>query len=103
MSAAWATIVALALGTAAIKASGPALVGGRALPPALTRAIGLFAPALLAALIVTETFGAPHRSLSVDARAAGLAAAAIALSVRKSLIGAVVAAAVATALVRALT
>jgi hypothetical protein len=102
MSTTWATILALAVGTAAIKGSGPAIVGGRELPATFTQVIALLAPALLAALIVTETFGAPHRSLTVDARAVGLITAAAVLAVRASLIGAVIAAAAATALVRAL-
>lgn len=100
MSAAWATIVALTLGTIAIKGAGPAAIGGRALPPRVTRLIGLLAPALLAALIVTETFGGAGRSLTIDARAAGLAVAATVLATTESLVGAVVGSAVATALVR---
>jgi branched-subunit amino acid transport protein len=102
MSAAWATIIVLALATVAIKASGPVLVGGRELPPRLSRVIGLLAPALLAALIMTETFGGPGRSLTFDARAGGLAAAAAILATTDSLIGAVVGAAGATALLRLL-
>jgi branched-subunit amino acid transport protein len=96
-------IVVLALGTAAIKAAGPAFVGGRELRPGLLRVISLFAPALLAALIVVETFGGSGRSLVLDARAAGLAAAALVLMTTESLIGAVVSAAGVTALLRLLT
>jgi branched-subunit amino acid transport protein len=103
VSAAWATIVALTIGTVAIKGAGPAVIGGRELPPHVTRIIGLLAPALLAALIVTETFGAGGRSLTVDARAAGLAVAATVLATTESLVGAVVGSAAATALVRLLT
>ena len=100
MTAAWATIIALTVGTAAIKALGPALFGSRHLPPAVIRVIGYFAPALLAALIVVETFGTGGRSLTVDARAVGLAAAGAVLIASDSLVGAVVASAAATALVR---
>ena len=99
----WPVIVVLAVTTAAIKAAGPALVGGKELPAAVTRVIALFAPALLAALIVTETLGAPGPSITFDARAAGLAAAAVVLVTKRSLIGAVVAAAAATALLRLVT
>jgi branched-subunit amino acid transport protein len=103
MSAAWTTIVALTVGTAAIKAAGPALVGGRDLPPRIARVIALFAPALLAALIVVETFGTVGgRGLTIDARAAGLAVAAAVLVTTESLVGAIVGAAAATALVRLL-
>jgi branched-subunit amino acid transport protein len=103
MSDVWITIGVLAVATAVIKGTGPALVGGRVLPPALTKVIALFAPALLAALIVTETFGAPGPSLTLDERTAGLAAAAGVLLTVRSLVGAVVAAAAATALLRLLT
>jgi branched-subunit amino acid transport protein len=103
MNDVWLVIGVLAVTTAAIKAAGPALVGGRELPPAVMRVIALFAPALLAALIVTETFGAPGPSITLDARAAGLAAAAVVLVTKRSLIGAVVAAAGATALLRLVT
>ena len=100
MSAAWTTIIALTIGTAAIKASGPAAVGGRELPPRATRVIALLAPALLAALIVVETFGGTGRTLVIDARAAGMALAAVVLFTTDSLVGTIVAAAAGTALVR---
>lgn len=100
MSDAWLTIVVLTVATVTIKATGPALVGGRELSPTVTRVIALFAPALLAALIVVETFGAPGPSITLDARAAGLAAAAVVLVTTESLVGGVVAAAAATALLR---
>jgi branched-subunit amino acid transport protein len=102
MSEVWVTIGALALATAVVKASGPVVFGGRALPPAALRVISLLAAALLAALVVTQTFG-DDQELAIDARAAGLAAAAGALALRRSLVVAMVAAALATALVRALT
>src|SRR5215216_3100727 len=49
----WITIVAVALASAAIKAAGPMLVGGRDLPPRAAAIVALLAPALLAALVVT--------------------------------------------------
>jgi branched-subunit amino acid transport protein len=103
VSAAWITIAALAGGTIAIKAAGPIALGGRPLPPRLNGFIMLLAPSLLAALVAVETFGAPHRSLVVDARLAGLVAAGIALALRRSMIEIVVVAAVVTALTRAVT
>lgn len=103
MSATWATILALAAGTIAIKGAGPLLVGGRSLRPALGRVIALTAPALLAALVVMQTFTNSAGALTLDARAAGLAAAAGILAVRrKAMVSAVLAAALAAALVRAL-
>jgi branched-subunit amino acid transport protein len=102
VTAVWATIGVLAVASAAIKATGPVLVGGRELPAWAMRVIALLAPALLAALVVVDTF-ADGKSLVIDARAAGLAAAAIAVALRAPLIVIVVVAAAATALVRAVT
>jgi branched-subunit amino acid transport protein len=102
MSATWTTIVGLALATAAIKGLGPLLLGGRELPPWALRLISLVAPALLGALVVVETFG-KGKDLMLDARAAGLAAAAAVLAARLSVLWAVGAAAAAAALVRVLT
>jgi branched-subunit amino acid transport protein len=98
----WITIVGLALCTAAIKAFGPVVFGGRELPRALARVIPMLAPALLTALVVTETVGGTGRSIVIDARSGGLAVAAIAIALRAPLIVVVVSAAVATALLRAL-
>ena len=102
MSAVWVTIFGLAVATAAIKASGPLLVGGRSLPPLALRLIALLAPALLAALVVTQTFGRDGE-LTLDARAAGLAAAAIAVAMRASLLVTMAVAALTTAGLRAIT
>jgi branched-subunit amino acid transport protein len=100
VNAAWTPIVALTVLTIAIKGAGPALVGGRVLPVPVLRVIAFLAPALLAALIVVETFSGGDKTLTVDARAAGLAAAAVILSTTESLVGAVVGAAGVTALLR---
>ncbi len=102
MSDVWVTIAALAGATALIKASGPVVLGNRSLPPAALRVITLLAAALLAALVVTQTFSG-DQELALDARAAGLAAAGAALAVRRSLVVTMLSAALATALVRAMT
>ena len=102
MSDAWITILALIVATVLIKATGPVLVGGRELPPVVLRVIALLAPALLAALIVTETFGTHDQGLTIDPRAAGLAAAGVGVAFTDSLVGTMVFAAAATALTRAL-
>jgi branched-subunit amino acid transport protein len=104
MSDVWVTIIALTVLTALIRASGPVLLGGRELPSLAYRMIALLAPALLAALIVVETFTDADGDLELEAQAAGLAAAAGVLTLRRSaMLGAVLAAAVVTALVRALS
>lgn len=96
----WIVVAGLAVGTAAIKAFGPVVFGGRDLHPLLARIIPLLAPALLAALIVTETTGGHGARIVIDARAAGLAAAAIALWLRAPLTVVVISAAAVTALLR---
>jgi hypothetical protein len=101
VTAAWITIGVLALATAAIKAAGPVALGGRPLPPRATAVVMLLAPAILAALVVTETF-ATGRSLAIDERAAGLVAAAAAIWLRASLPVVVIVAAVAAAAARAI-
>jgi hypothetical protein len=100
MTGVWVIIAALALATAALKLAGPLLLGGRPLPGAAMRVIGLLASALLAALVVVETFGR-GRALTLDARAAGVAFAAVALARRAPMMVAVIGAAVVTALARA--
>jgi branched-subunit amino acid transport protein len=97
---AWTTIVVLMFATIVLKGAGPAAVGGRELPRPVMRVIALFAPALLAALIVWETLGGEGRSLTVDARVVGVAVAGLLLTVRNSMVEAMIGAAAATALVR---
>jgi uncharacterized membrane protein len=100
MTTLWITIVAVALASAAIKAAGPVLVGGRELPPRAVGVIALLAPALLSALVITETFG-EEQHLVLDERAIGVAVAATALALRAPVLVAVALAAATTALVRA--
>lgn len=101
MTEVWTTIGVLALVGAAIKATGPVLVGGRELPGWTTAIIALLAPALLSALVVVDTFGS-ERDVVLDARAGGLVVAAVALALRAPLLVVVVAAAAATGGLRAL-
>ena len=99
MSALWVTILAVTLASAAIKAAGPVLVGGRELPPRVNAVIAVLAPALLAALVITETLGEDGR-LVLDERALGVGAAAVALWLRAPVLLAVALAALVTALAR---
>jgi branched chain amino acid efflux pump len=100
MTTLWVTIVAVALASAAIKAAGPVLVGGRELPSAAVGVVALLPPALLSAFVITETFGG-DRHLVLDERVIGVAVAAAALALRAPVLLAVALAAVSTALVRA--
>lgn len=100
MSEAWTVVVLVGAATLALKGAGPVLLGGRALPPRVNGVVALMAPTLLAALIVVNAF-AEGRHLVLDARAAGLAAAGLAIVLRAPLLLVVVVAAVTAALVRA--
>jgi branched-subunit amino acid transport protein len=102
VSDAWAAVLAVGAGTVLLKAVGPVIVGGRRVPPRLFGVLTMLAPALLAALVVTEGF-ASGRSLVLDARVAGLAAGALAVAVRAPIWAVVLAGGAATALVRLLT
>ena len=102
MTDAWITVGALVVLTASFKAVGPLAVGGRGLPPRAAGVVAVMAPALLAGLVVYETLAAHGGGVQVDARLAGLAAAALALSRRAPLIVVVLVSAAATALARAL-
>ena len=95
----WVSIVAVTLASAAIKAAGPILTGGRELPPRANAVLALLTPTLLAALVVTGTFGEGGR-LELDEKSLGVGMAAVALALRAPVIVAVVLAAVVTALAR---
>ena len=99
-AAAWTVVGMVGVATVAIKGAGPALLGGRSLPPKAMAVVELLAPAVLAALVVTQTMGGDHR-VALDARLAGVAAGAVALALRAPTLVVLVVAAGATALLRA--
>ena len=101
MSAVWLVVLAVGAATILLKAAGPVVLGGRALPPRVTGIVVLLAPALLAALVVTQVLGGERR-LVFDERLVGIAAAGLALLARAPILVVVGAAAVATAAARAL-
>jgi branched-subunit amino acid transport protein len=99
----WITIAVLGVATAAIRASGPVLLGGRELPARLQGVIALLAPALLAALVVVETIGAPAGgALDIDERLVGVGAAGIVLVRGGSTLPAIAVAGLVTAGLRAI-
>jgi uncharacterized membrane protein len=98
----WITIAALALATAGLKLAGPLLLGGRPLPDRALSVVELLASALLAGLVVVETFG-KGRSLTLDARALGAVFAVLALTRRAPLTVVVIGAAAVAALTRAIS
>ena len=99
MSNAWTVVVFVGLATALLKAGGPVAIGGRDLPPRFLRLVEALAPALLAALVATQTF-ASERDLVLDERALGVGAALIAILLRAPVLVTIVVAAVVTALAR---
>lgn len=102
MSGVWLTLIVVGGATLAMKTLPPVVLGGRRVPAAVTGVFEALAPALLAALVVTQTF-ASDDELVLDPRAAGLAAAGVAVAVRAPILAAAAVAAVAAAIVRALT
>jgi len=92
-------VLVVGLATVALKATGPVLLGGRELPRTVASVVGLLAPVLLAALVVTQTVGGDNE-LVLDARLAGVSAGAAAIAARAPLPAVVVVAAVATAVAR---
>ncbi len=98
----WGFVLALAATAYGFKVLGLVLVGDRTLPPMLDRCLALIPAALIAAIIVNDTF-AVGKHLQLDARAAGVGAAVIAAWRKAPLIAVIVIGAAVTAAVRALT
>jgi hypothetical protein len=101
MTSVWITVAVLALGTFTAKLVGPLTVGDHLPDGRGLRVLRLVAPAILAGLVIYETFTAGD-GFTVDARVVGLGAAAAALAARLPMIVVMLLAAVATALTRAL-
>ncbi len=101
MTIAWLVVAAVGIGTMALKAAGPVLLGGRALPSRVQAVVALLAPALLAALVATATLGSGQQ-LVIDARLIGLGAAVVALLLRAPVLLVVAVAAATAAVARAL-
>jgi uncharacterized membrane protein len=99
MTEIWAIVAAVGIGTMVIKAAGPVLLGGRPLPPRVQAVVALLAPALLAALVATATFGS-GQDLVADARVIGVGVAVVAIALRGPTLLVVIAAATAAALAR---
>jgi branched-subunit amino acid transport protein len=96
---AWLTVVLGTITTFAIRGAGPMAMAGRTLGRRATRVLALLPAALLSALVVTETV-IQDRSLDVDARTAGVGAAALLVWRGVSVIWVVIGAAAVTALLR---
>ena len=101
MSGTVVLIAGCAVITFLIKAAGPVFLGGRDLPIAFRSVVMVLAPALFAALVVTQAL-ADGKHIAIGPETAGVAAGALIAWRTGSIVGCVVAAAVVTALLRAL-
>jgi branched chain amino acid efflux pump len=101
MSSTVALIGGCAVVTYFIKGIGPAVLGGRELPLWFTSVVILLAPALFAALVVTQVL-ADGEKLAVGANTVGVAAGGLVAWRTRSVIGCVVVAALVTAGLRAI-
>jgi len=97
----WRVVLLVGAATVAAKGAGPVLLAGRELPRPLSAVLFLLAPALLAALVVTQAVGG-DREIVLDERLVGFGAGALALFFRAPLIVVVIVAAAVTAATRAL-
>ncbi|MGW7425214.1 AzlD domain-containing protein [Streptomyces sp. NPDC054813] len=97
----WIAIAATVIGCYAVKLAGLLVPAGVLERPVVRRLAALLPVALLAALTAQQTFADGH-TLVLDARAAGLGAAAVALVLRAPFLVVVGAAVLVTAGVRAI-
>jgi branched-subunit amino acid transport protein len=95
----WVVVAAVGVATIVFKSAGPVLLGTRELPPRVASVVDVLAPAMLAALVVTQTVGG-DRELVFDGRLAGVAAGAVAVWLRAPLLVVMVVAAATAALIR---
>lgn len=100
---AWTAVAVTAAGCYAVKLAGLSLPAGLLQRPVIRRLAALVPIALLAALTALQTFGTDDLRPVLDARSAGLAAAALALLLRAPFLVVVAVAVLVTAAVRAIT
>jgi len=81
----WIVIAIVGAVTMIFKASGPVLLGRRELPPRVASVVEVLAPAMLAALVVTQTVGG-DRAIVLDERLAGVVAGGVAVWLRAPLV-----------------
>jgi hypothetical protein len=97
----WVVVGWLIVTTALLRGAGPVTLGGRELPARAMNVVALLAPALLAALVVTETFGSDDAEFTVDERVIGLAGTGVVLALRGGILLAMAVAVLLTAGARA--
>jgi len=95
----WIVIGVVGVATMVFKASGPVLLGRRELPPRVASVVEVLAPAMLAALVVTQTVGG-DRELVPDERLAGVVTGGVAVWLRAPLVVVMIVAGATAALIR---
>ncbi len=98
----WTLVLALAAGSYLFKVLGLVMIGDRRLPPVLERCLALIPAALIAALIVKDSFS-NGQDLGVDARALGVTGAVIAAWRKAPMLAVIAVGAGVTAAARALS
>ena len=101
MTEAWIAVAVIGAATIALKGAGTVVLGGRPLPARFDAVVALLAPSLLAGLVVVQTLEGDD-GIALDARVAGVAAAAVALILRAPLLVVLACAAGVAAAARAL-
>jgi hypothetical protein len=97
----WHIVLLASIAVLALKLAGFAIPAAGVEIPAAARLANLFTVALLAALVVVQTFGA-LRGFEVDARFPAVAVAAVLFALRVPLIIVIIAAVVTAAAIRAI-
>jgi branched chain amino acid efflux pump len=99
----WTLVLVLGAGAFVFKVLGLVVIGDRALPAVVERCVNLIPAALIAAIVVHDTFGIGGQRLQIDARAAGVGAAAVLAWRKAPFVVVVIAGAAITAGLRALS
>lgn len=97
----WLVIGVVGVVTMFFKAAGPVILGTRRLQPRLSSVVEVLAPAMLAALVVTQTVGG-DRELLLDERLLGVATGGVAVWLRAPLVVVMAVAGATAALIRLL-
>jgi branched-subunit amino acid transport protein len=102
VTAAWIVVLVVGLGTVLFKAAGPVFLGSKELPPRALALVEVLAPAMLAALVVTQAVGGEGELVLDGPRLAGIAVAGAAVGLRAPLVVVMAIAALVAALIRLL-
>jgi len=100
VSAAWIVVLVVGAGTVLFKATGPVFLGSKTLPPRALALVEVLAPAMLAALVVTQAVAGDRELVLDGARLAGIGVAGLAVWLRAPLVLVMAVAAATAALLR---